>query len=316
MSDAVVHAAWEGERATVQQLIGADPALVDATGEVPTWDGALTPLLAAAIRGHTPIIELLAQAGATFPNNAVTLAIGEGHHDTADALVRLGAPVDACAAAGMRDTQVLQKLLSHDPSQAKGSPGQATPLHYAATPAHVDLLLHHGADLDARDDYHGNTPFTWALSNGARREAVRDRLRARGCALDVFDRVALGDDAEVMRILTVDPDTLDRRAPAHDLHAYGGPLLHAAVRYGRETLVDALLAKGADVGLRGQEPLQATALHWAAFHDQPGCVHRLLDAGADPTLTDASWGVTPFAWAEHNGSAAASRAFESRGIRT
>jgi Ankyrin repeats (many copies) len=43
----------------------------------------------------------------------------------------------------------------------------------------------------------------------------------------------------------------------------------------------------------------ATALHHAAWDGDLLQIQRLLDSGADPTLTDARYGTTPLGWAEH-----------------
>ncbi|MGV0739439.1 ankyrin repeat domain-containing protein [Mycobacterium syngnathidarum] len=43
----------------------------------------------------------------------------------------------------------------------------------------------------------------------------------------------------------------------------------------------------------------ATALHQAAWAGDLDLIRRLLDAGADPTITDRRFGSTPQAWAEH-----------------
>ena len=43
----------------------------------------------------------------------------------------------------------------------------------------------------------------------------------------------------------------------------------------------------------------ATALHRAAWDGDLELIGRLLDAGADPTITDARFDATPLGWAEH-----------------
>ncbi|MBS1696506.1 MAG: ankyrin repeat domain-containing protein [Actinobacteria bacterium] len=43
----------------------------------------------------------------------------------------------------------------------------------------------------------------------------------------------------------------------------------------------------------------ATALHHAAWEGDLELIRRLLDAGADPTITDARFGTTALGWAEH-----------------
>jgi ankyrin repeat protein len=43
----------------------------------------------------------------------------------------------------------------------------------------------------------------------------------------------------------------------------------------------------------------ATPLHDAAWAGDLELIQRLLDAGADPTITDTRFGSTPLGWAEH-----------------
>ncbi|EHB56460.1 ankyrin [Mycolicibacterium rhodesiae JS60] len=43
----------------------------------------------------------------------------------------------------------------------------------------------------------------------------------------------------------------------------------------------------------------ATPLHHAAWSGDLDLIRRLLDAGADPTLTDMRYGTTPLGWAQH-----------------
>jgi ankyrin repeat protein len=42
-----------------------------------------------------------------------------------------------------------------------------------------------------------------------------------------------------------------------------------------------------------------TALHQAAWEGDLDRIRLLLDAGADPTITDGRFGTTPLGWAEH-----------------
>jgi hypothetical protein len=43
----------------------------------------------------------------------------------------------------------------------------------------------------------------------------------------------------------------------------------------------------------------ATPLHQAAWEGDVPLIRRLLDAGADPSITDDRFGSTPLEWAEH-----------------
>ncbi|MGV0744119.1 ankyrin repeat domain-containing protein [Mycolicibacterium sp. XJ870] len=49
----------------------------------------------------------------------------------------------------------------------------------------------------------------------------------------------------------------------------------------------------------GRDEEGATALHQAAWSGDLGLIHRLLAAGADPSITDERFGSTPLGWAEH-----------------
>jgi ankyrin repeat protein len=43
----------------------------------------------------------------------------------------------------------------------------------------------------------------------------------------------------------------------------------------------------------------ATPLHHAAWDGDLTLIQQLVDAGADPTITDLRYGTTPLGWAEH-----------------
>ena len=49
----------------------------------------------------------------------------------------------------------------------------------------------------------------------------------------------------------------------------------------------------------GRDERGATPLHHAAWDGDVGLIQRLLDVGADPTITDLQFGSTPLGWAEH-----------------
>src|SRR5579859_1436403 len=70
-------------------------------------------------------------------------------------LVDRGAQLSVHAAAGFGFTDKVADLLRDDPMlvNAKGGDG-CSPLHFARDVATAQLLLDHGADIDARDDDH------------------------------------------------------------------------------------------------------------------------------------------------------------------
>ncbi len=117
-------------------------------------------LLRQALKSDSPEneVEALVHNQPDFPS-----AIGESWADglhtdhvppaIARYLVANGAPLSVHAAAAFGFTDHLADLLRSDPSlvHAKGGDG-CTPLHFARDVITAELLLDHGADIDARDD--------------------------------------------------------------------------------------------------------------------------------------------------------------------
>src|SRR5262245_55025690 len=79
----------------------------------------------------------------------------------------------------------------------------------------------------------------------------------------------------------------------------GAPLADAAEKKDRAKIAD-LLKQGADVNAPQADGM--TALHWAAYHDDPRTAAQLIDAGASAKAANR-YGVTPLALACTNGNA-------------
>jgi hypothetical protein len=84
-----------------------------------------------------------------------------------------------------------------------------------------------------------------------------------------------------------------------------------AAEHGFAARLDLLARHGIDVSgvevvvpsvpddVNGRDEQGATPLHHAAWDGDVGLIRRLLDRGADPTITDQQFGSTPLGWAEH-----------------
>jgi ankyrin repeat protein len=146
-------------------------------------------------------------------------ALHSASGETAERLIAAGAVPDACAAAQLDRPELLARLIAEDPARVheRGGDGQ-TPLHFAKSPAVVDLLLAAGADIDARDVDHRSTPAEWMLKRrrGAGRFALAGYLAERGAATDIFLAAALGLTDRARTMLQTDPTLLDLRTGQGD----------------------------------------------------------------------------------------------------
>ena len=91
------------------------------------------------------------------------------------------------------DVEAASAILVTDPALARQEQGGATPLHYAAVHGQtsaVDLLIDHGADLEALDQEYGAAPIGWANEKGYM-DLVR-HMRARGARVSLHMAAAFG----------------------------------------------------------------------------------------------------------------------------
>lgn len=165
------------------------------------------------------MVELLLEMGAD-PNRRSEWWAGGFHAlhhargTVADRLLEAGARPDACAAANLDRSDLLQPMLEADPSRVheRGGDGQ-TPLHFARSREVIDLLLEHGADPDARDVDHRSTPAQWMLGDrpGAGRMELARYLVERGASVDVFLAAALGLEDRLRDMLARDASLAELR---------------------------------------------------------------------------------------------------------
>ena len=123
--------------------------------------------------------------------------------------IKRGAIVDAHAAARLGMMEKLRELIETNPTlvHARGGDGQ-TPLHFARTVEIAELLLEHGADINARDVDHESAPAQWMIRE---RQQVARYLVRRGCKTDILMAAALGDSELVRKHLDADPHCIHMR---------------------------------------------------------------------------------------------------------
>ena len=258
-------------------------------------------------------------------------------------------------AAARCDERLVRVLLDHGADVAHGNAHGWTALHQAASsnlPLMTEMLLDAGApvDLAARGD--GGTPLVVALFWGSRGTA--EQVAARGLhpgnlrvaaglgRVELIEELAggpaLAPAAGAARAFYRPHGGFPAWVPSDDPQEILDEALTWAARNGRTEAVDALVARGAEVGAdvyRGTALIWAaamghagtvrrlaalgadldrratfggpqhgegiTALHLAAEAGQLDAIRALLELGADPTVRDALYDGTPARWAEYNG---------------
>ncbi|MCY3913275.1 MAG: ankyrin repeat domain-containing protein [Chloroflexi bacterium] len=304
---AMLCAALVGDAGRVRVLARRTPNLVRAE----YW--YTQPLHFAVREGHDDVVRALLDLGADptyrrFGHEPLaTVARDRGHEGVAriidDARAAMGLrdrphAVHRAAAAG--DVERLRRLVGGDTALlALGDDEGFTPLHsavYAGQHLAAVALLELGAAPDAvQAGGGGQHADAWYRPSGQRPidlALVRDdlamtrNLLAGGAALTIDVAAALGDTAEIARLLDAYPSAI--RAMG-DLA--GRPLGQAA-RRGHMEVVRLLLASGVDPNLReGRDAPQGTALWHAARRGDGEIARMLLEAGADPNSSIESSGT-------------------------
>jgi len=199
--------------ASIRQLFAEHPDWKSRIDE-PLFAFDSPAIVMAAGRGKRDGIDALLEMGADINARSSWWAGGFGvldndRHDIAPYLIERGAKVDAHAAARHGMIGKLRELVAAGPElvHARGGDGQ-TPLHVASSVEIAGFLLDRGAAIDALDIDHESTPAQYLIRS--RPEIVR-YLIGRGCTTDILMASAAGDAALVRRHLDADPQSIRTR---------------------------------------------------------------------------------------------------------
>lgn len=152
------------------------------------------------------------------------------------------------------DAATVESCLLESPELASAKDDGATPLHFAAIGNHrqvVDLLLDHGADINAIDDEFGSTPAGWANEKGY--VEMVHYLVARGAKVDLPRAAGFGLLDLVIELLATDASAINASG------GWGMPI-HEASLWGHPRIVEVLLEYGADPNLKNRDGKTALAI--------------------------------------------------------
>ena len=263
----------------------------------------------AAAQGHREVLELLLEHGAD-PSRPLVWAAGHGKAEILALLLQRQPGKSAVSeamhnAAGTRYTGIVKTLL--DAGAVVDTPwgrDGSTALIEAARVANlatVQLLLGHGADVNAQNTY-GATALMAVVNSGSSSADAQEMARRLEIARVLLDKGA-DPDVRMRSMQTWQPTALlvaidsgrapmallliERGADVNAGTAYqGGDMrqlsaLMRAARAGQAEVVAALLAKGAEVHARNENGNDA--LMESALADAPSAAvaKALLDGGAD-----------------------------------
>ena len=290
-------------------LGGADKDALDVDGR--------PPLMLAVGEGHVSIAEKLLEAGADLNiratkggSTALHWAAWRGYDGIVSTLLLWGA--DKNAMNVIRETplmsavrgghlSIVEKLLEVGVS-VHPAVHNTTALHSAISFGHgaiVSALLLRGADKDALNST-GETPLMWAVGRG--HVAIVVKLLEAGANFNVH---AADDGSTALHLAAyfghdgIVSALLLSGADKDALTSVGETPLMWAVRNGRQSTTDMLLAAGADFNFHAADD-GSTPLHWAASKGNCGIFTALLLSGANKDALDVDR-KPPLIWAVRNG---------------
>ena len=257
-----VDAIVAGEARTLEKILRDDPNLIRARSTRKHHSMLLHYIGANGVEGYRQ----------RTPKNAVQIA---------EMLFNAGAEVDAiadmygggCTTLGLVATSIHPKV--------------AGVLHEL-----IDMLLGHGARIDAPGSGHATALVNGCLANG--RDDAAEYLASRGAPLDLEGAAGVGRLDLVKSFFNSEGSLKNTATTAQMKDGFTW-----ACEYGRTDVVEYLLDRGLDVGELFPRPHGQTGLHWAAHGGHVDTVKALLRRRAPVDVKDQRFGGTPLGWALH-----------------
>jgi hypothetical protein len=280
--ESAVEAVITGELATLESLVGENPALVRARStrvthfDPPVHRATLLHYVAAnGVEGYRQ----------KTPKNAVKIA---------KVLLQSGAEVDALADMyGGHYTTMSMLVSSCHPAKA------------GVQVALVETLLDFGAAIEATGSAQWGSPLMTALAFGYRSAA--EALVRRGARVDnIAAAAALGRLADATQLLATADHESRHRA------------LALAAQHGHVEIVRLLLDAGEDPSRYNPDGnhSHSTPLHQAVLAGHDAVVRLLVERGAGLDIKDTIYQGTPLGWAMYAGQTEIEKYLRAHGAQT
>jgi ankyrin repeat protein len=279
----------------VRQFLATSPQVVNAVGPHPFWGGRAQPLHVAIETNRRDMFDLLLESGADVNGSndeydrwsPLMLSAHHDRHGMREELIRRGARLELVEALLLADDRRVEELLQPGASAfPEHVPNGGSILSFARTTFAIDRLLDLGAPIDMKDRW-GSTPIESISRLAQAGQPLVRHLVSRGASAAPEEYARLGDRRALEAMIAS-----DRRVAVSDAVMMG------AVEFRHHTLVEWLLAHGANVNARSREPSRHTALHAAAWNGDLRMVTLLVSAGADIAARDEEHQGTPRDWAD------------------
>ncbi|KAL8760314.1 MAG: hypothetical protein Q9199_000096 [Rusavskia elegans] len=289
---------------TLQGSDSSEPA-VDKVEKLRRAENQRAALLSAVKQGDDLLLEVAIEEGANVNARGVDgkaplhLAAMQGNPDIVQLLIDHEADINI--ATSLRGTDQERKFN-----------GQRTPLHWACDRGHescVRLLVGNGADINA-NNYTNRTPLQEALMRG--HVSISKFLLESGASVDSHDNegwtplhqaASSGNEVGVISLLLDKGSDIEAKTSRTNYWNQSSPCeatpLFLAADNGQETIVKALMARGADPRCRntvGEMPI-----HVACWRGFASTVKLMLDAGIDIEEKDLTHDETPLLKAASTG---------------
>lgn len=274
----------------------------------------VSPLMLAATRGLSELVDLFLDAGAEVDHctdrgsSALTRAIVNNHPDIVRRLISAGCEFNKTfgdqlnppllLAVASENEDIVRILLENGVDVDARNDGEETVLSLAAHHSSLSLfreLVAAGAPIDARDQSN-QTPLFEAMY-AKREDLVRLLLDARADASQL-------DDNDIYLTLVLTAGSIDDLSEiVHNFRDFGPNWITHCNYFALEddedlkpntSFLKILLDHGTDISKANF--LGIGILHFAAWRNDLNLVKLLLDRGADATYKDPG-GNTPAAWA-------------------